>query len=487
MSKSYVVYLDVAPLAEGDASPSAVGASSFSDVGIIAHGKNAGKIATTELNQWVLDGEYDFLDDKITAFWSEELSDNNCVLAGQPSINIVFSMQHSSAGITFEFDPGSINYCSLLNIKWYRGDTLLSDVDFQPNATQYFCENAVTAYNRILITMHKTSLPYRRAKINKIYFGRIINFQMEDLRSVSIIQESNLISEKLPISTMDLSIVGGGVKEFMFQLKQPLQAWNNDRLIATRYIDEHTRKNANIYNISTSDAWGVLNESNFEGAYYNGASALMILRSLVEPQFALEADVEDVPLFGIILPCTKREAAQQVLFAAGWLTSTFGTNNIRIFKPDDVLTNIDRNKIYNGANVTVSALVTEVKVTAHTYTVDSSGDIEIGGIKYKDTKTVYSVKNPNVTANDKENVVEITDATLVSTHNGEAVAQRVYNYYQKRQTDETKIVWTGESIGDYVSVPTAWGDDHNGHIEKMTIKLSNTVAANINVIGFKEV
>ena len=91
--------------------------------------------------------------------------------------------------------------------------------------------------------------------------------------------------------------------------------------------------------------------------------------------------------------------------------------------------------------------------------------------------------NPNVTASDKQNVVEITNATMVSTPIGQAVAQRVYTYYQKRNTNKAKIVWAGERLGDMLTLPNAWGSSNTGHVAKMEIKLSNTVAANCETIG----
>ena len=130
-----------------------------------------------------------------------------------------------------------------------------------------------------------------------------------------------------------------------------------------------------------------------------------------------------------------------------------------------------------------SAVVTEVRVIAHTYTQDSNGGVEIGGVKYSDTETVYTVTNPDVTATDKQNVIEVTGATLVSPGIGQATAQRVYDYYQKRNTNKAKVVWAGELLGDYVSLPNAWGSANSGHIEKMEIKLSNTVAADCETVG----
>ena len=88
-----------------------------------------------------------------------------------------------------------------------------------------------------------------------------------------------------------------------------------------------------------------------------------------------------------------------------------------------------------------------------------------------------------MTATDKQNIIEVTNATLVSEGIGQTTAQRVYDYYQKRNTNKAKIVWNRERLGDYVCLPNAWGSTNEGHIEKMSITLSNTVAATCEALG----
>ena len=92
------------------------------------------------------------------------------------------------------------------------------------------------------------------------------------------------------------------------------------------------------------------------------------------------------------------------------------------------------------------------------------------------------MENPDVTSNTKTNVVEITGATLVSAANGQAVAQRVYNYYAKRDAARAKIVWRGEKLGDAVTLPNPWGGTNTGNIVRMDLTLSNTVAADCEVV-----
>lgn len=483
MSKSYILYKDVAPLAEDDATPTVTGADAMSDPGKLPHGSDPGAVMTLETNQWVLDGTHGYLDESKVALWSSALSDGNCVLSPEPVIDIDFTEQHSSLGVTLEFDPPGINYCALLNIKWYQGETLLADKDFTPDSPLYFCRQTVTAYDRIQITLKQTSLPYRRAKVNHIIFGLYRQFGADDFRSVKIINQSDLISAELPVSTMDFELDSDDDIGFMFQLKQEIEARNGDYLVGVYYIDEHKRTSQRQYQLNCYDALGVLDESPFPGGVYNSISALSLLESIVGPEFVLDAAVEDMDLTGIIMPGSRRAAAQQVLFAAGWLCATDGGSVVRVFSTDQTLSIVGKGRTYTGASSSIAAITTEVQVTAHAYAEDANGSVEIGGKKYSDAQTVYTVKNPNVTANDKSSVVEVKDATLVSPSIGQAVAQRVYDYYQLRQTDSAKIVWKGERLGDYVQLPTAWGSDHAGHIQKMTITLSNTVAAELETLG----
>lgn len=484
MSLTYILYRDVAPMAERDASPLSIDATSFSDIDALARGVRPGKIATLEEGQWALNGEYRLMRNQTIAFWSENLSDEACGFDAPPTIEVSFSQQHTAPGLTFEFDPEGVNYTAQLNIKWYRAEELLADVDFQPDSTEYFCQQAVEAFDRIIITLQQTHLPYRRAKINRISFGRNRRFGMETLRSASVIRQSNLLSAEVPVSTLDASIDDHSDLGFMFQLKQPVEVWNDDAQLGVFYIAEHTRTAASLYSLNCHDAWGVLDEAPFSGGIYDAVSAVEILRSIIEPDFELDASaVTDTTLTGVIIACTRREAAQQVLFAAGWLSATDSGNGVRVFSLDTALKVIEKNRVYNGASSSVSALTTEVRVTAHSYTKSAQGGVNVAGARYEDTTSVFTVTNPAVSANDKASIVEVTDATLVSPDIGQAVAQRVFDYYQLRQRDTSRVVWSGERVGDYVQLPTIWEAVHAGYIEKMTIKLSNTVAATLETLG----
>ena len=222
MSKTTVLYKDTAAGAERDASVSAEGHSDFSNIEKLPEGVSPKGAATLENNQWLLGGNFVFLENEETAFWSKDMSLNDCTFASPPVITVDFTKQYSSVGISLVFDTAGENYCSSLNIKWYQGETLKSEKDFEPDSPLYFCENRVESYNKIVITLNKTSLPFRRAKIQQIIFGLHRTFDMSELRAVSVTNEMSLISDELPVSTLRWTLDSRADVDFMFQIKQPV-------------------------------------------------------------------------------------------------------------------------------------------------------------------------------------------------------------------------------------------------------------------------
>lgn len=484
MSKTQVIYKDIAPGAAGAATPSATGYMNISQLPDLITGGISHKTLTLEPGRWVLGAGYELMNKNLPAFWSSGLSGEDCVFSDAPVITVDFSQQFSSVGLTITFDQATGEYCRKINVKWYQQGTLKADVDFYPTGTHYFCEQIVESYDRIELTLLETSLPRRRARVQQLIFGIIRTFGMTELRSARIVNQAKTLTTELPISTATWNLDVRDNVDFMFQLKQPVEFHNGDNLIGVYYINKHSRSAKGLYSITCQDAIGVLADNQFSGGVYTDYSAQQLVLDVVGGDFDVVFDgVVDTALTGAILPGTKREALQQVLFAWGVCASTDGGDVIRVFNPGTKAVEIGTDRTYTGNSTEVYSIVTAVQVTAHTYTQDANGSVEIGGVKYKDTTAVYTVVNPNVTANDKQNVVTIDNATLISPAIAQAAAQRVYDYYTLRANNKAKIVWKGERLGDLLTTPNAWGGTATGNVEKMEITLSNTIAANCETVG----
>lgn len=483
MSRTTILYKDIALGAAEDANTSATEGMSNSNPAELSSGITTPAFITLEHNAWLLDGSYVAMDDSKVAFWSQKISGDDCSFDSPPVITVLFDAQYTSTGLTIVFDEATGSRCSLVNVKWYQGEQLKADANFEPDSVQYFCRQNVTSYNKIVITLLKTDLPHRRARVNRLAFGVLRIFDMTEIRSAAITNEMDLLSAELPVSELRWTLDSRSETDFLFQLKQPVEVKNGDSLLGVYYIDGFRRIGSGIYEIECFDAIGVLEESPFDGGVYTNKSAAELLREIVGADFGVEIEANDTALTGAILPCTRREAAQQVLFAWGVCASTDGRSTIRVFKPNGDATDIGLDRTFLGASVETSAIVTRVIVNAHTYSRSSNGSISIGGLKYEDIETAFVVDNPNVTSTDKQRVIEVTNATLVSTEIGQTVAQRVYDYYAKRNAHSAQIVWEGERLGDSVTVPNAWSGTNTGNINRLEIKLSNVVVANCGTIG----
>jgi hypothetical protein len=480
-----IVYKDIAPYADLDAACVSSDVSDFSDIDQLPFGADMDPVITLEHGQWVLDGTHVPLAGQTPAFWSTQMSGADGTFEAAPVIDITFDAQYSSVGVSFIFDQTNEDYVSKLNIKWYQQDELKADMDFEPDNYLYFCKNQVESWDRIVVTLKETVIPYRYAKLEKIIFGEERTFYRKDLRSAKVVAETGLISDTLPISELKWTVDSVQDVAFLFQLKQPCYVYHGDSLIGCYYIDEFSRKGADLFEIDCYDAIGVLSESDFPGGVYNNQSAVSIIGEIVGDDFTIEYDdgIIDMNLTGIIASGNKRAALQQVLFAWGYCATTDGRDTIRIRQPGVDLSSIGMDKTFTGAKVSTDSVVTSVQVTAHTYTASSSGTVEINGQKYTDTKTVYTVTNPDVTKTDKTNVKKVEKGTLVNPSYAQAVAQRVYDYYQMRNTVKAKIVWSGQQLGDLVSFPNQWGERTSGTISKMEMNLSNTIVATCEAIG----
>lgn len=480
MSKTEIIYRDIAPGADENAKVTSSSADSHSNLASLPFEGETFFPAILEQNIWLLNGKAVTVTNQRPAYWSDRLSDDEGWFDNPPSVTISFTERFSSLGLTLTFDEVLQEWCSVINIKWYQGGTILEDVDFYPDGPSFFCVQAVVAYDKIVITFKRTSLPNRRARMSAIIFGSFRRFGMKDMRSATLTNEMSPISSEVPISTFNLSLDSNDELGYMFQLKQPLEVYNDNKQLGTYYIEEHTRLSRNLYNLTCHDAFGVLDESPYTGGVFNNKSARTLFNEIVDGDYKVIYSIADTNLTGIIEPCTRREALQQVLFAWGAAAATDGGSEIKVFSLDNTPEDIDPNHIYIGASVDTSAIVTKVEVTAHTYKADSNGAITIGNTKYSDTETVYTVTNPLATANDKQRVIKAT-GTLISPAIGQKTAQRVYDYYQRRNVAKAKIVWKGELLGNCITLPLQWGGTTTGNIKKMEFTISNTVAAQLEV------
>lgn len=485
MSKTTILYKDIAPGAAESASFSSSQASELSALSSLAEESEMTLFPTLEQNEWLLNGQYITSASKSVPFWSEMISDSSCFFVNPPSIRIELGGQYSSPGLTLIFGPHDEDYCPSFNIKWYQQNTLKAEANFSPTQNICFCHQNVVGFDSVVIKFYRTKLPYHYLKLYQIIFGCYRAYGMEDIRSAKIVNQFNEVSLEVPVSTLNWELEGKEDINYMFQLKQPIEVKNDDCLIGIYYIDKYNRSSNHVYSIDCHDAIGILEESQFAGGVYTNFSAKQLLKDVIGSEFLVlfEEGIVDKNLNGILEKMSKREALQQIAFAWGVCLATDGSRGVRVFSLADSPEEISIDKTFTGTSVSTESIVTRVEVVAHTYMIDSSGPIEINGSRYKDVQTVFSVTNPNVAENDKQREISIKNATLVSPNIGQETVERIYDFYTKRNKLSTKIIWEKQWLGDCITLPNPWGSTYTGHLSKAELIVSNTMAANCEVLS----
>ena len=468
-----------------------------------------------------MDGSYpnapDNLDDM--GYVSDSISGADRVFAVPPAITFSFTQNHSSVGITLKFNDYSGDYCSKVNIRWYRDDTLLADRIYHPDAGSYFCYGIVDYYNKVVITFQETSKPYRNVFLTGITWGLIRVFKDNEIDNISCLMELNPISEEVSINTMDYTIRSKSEYAFEFQKRQKQTLYFDEAILGIFYLKDGKQLGAKRYSVETQDAVGILDNNQFMGGVYSDVLVSDILASIMGGEgitYFLDDTYVDARVSGYLPICTKRVALQQLAFAIGALVDTSYDRQLYIYpQQTEVTGEFTARDIRLGLSVEHSDIITGIRLYAHSYdrgvesaqlykgilagttkiefsepyhslsitggTLGDHGDnyayitgagneVVLAGLKYNHSTISILKENPKVTQN--KNIAEVKDATLVTSQNAQAVLDRVYQYYSSNESISFRATINDQELGNRVNVATGFKGTMTGNITKLDFRFS---------------
>lgn len=451
------------------------------------------KFATLEKNYFRLDGTFELFPDDAGqhdfGLWSSSMSGEDGNFVNPVMLTINFTEPHSSQGLTFSFHESTDDYCDSLNVKWYgTSNNLLSDEDFNPDEPVYFADNEIENYKKIIITFYSTNKPYRYLKLSQLDFGQIKLFTGSGLVSAKVLEDIDPISSELRINTLNFTLYSEnaefsilnpqGIFERL-QQRQPLKVHEYldgvKKTMGTYYLDEWENEDEYNINMTGIDLVGVMDGTDFTGGAYDNIAAGVIIDEIMtsaNAEYELDSSLESKVLSGIIPACTHREALQQVAFAIGGIVDCSRTHTIKIYPmPTGLSGHIGKDRKFQGQKLKLKPLVTGVEVTAHNY------------INGEDNPQIFGVYNPNLSPGDKENILKVEKATLVSNSNALEVAQRVYDYFQMRHQNEGEILLQNEECGQIVTIDSLHNQKIKGIVEKLDIDLTGGFIAASTITG----
>lgn len=541
-----VKYGAVAPYAKETFEAIATDIASFTDVSVLEQSGVKYPLYGNpcELYSVALDGTQkplpDDLEGATLGYWSESVADDEGVF--ETPIVLTFDAngeRFTSDAISFVFDASSGIYPSSLNIKWYRAGSVLESVDFQPDKASYVCVQKVEAYDKVVVTVYEMSVPNNRLKVQNISYGIETEFAGAELKSVRQSQSIDPLCVQIPINSCNISIISQQNIDFSFQAKQPLSIYHNGNLVSTSFVNKATRRSKKVWDIDGEDYIGIMEDVAFYGGIYNQHNALGLISQIFDTAgvpYEIVGDFSNATVSGYIPYTNCREALKQVCFVIGAVVDTSRSDNVKIRTLDDAVSQkVPLERIMRTPSFEEEARVTKVEVYAHTYerlneTVTvfdannsgtgenifvkfneplhslsiSNGTIHLystnhaiitansgcvlTGKRYKHTSILRSISNPLAVSSDANNVVTVSNATLVSVDVLDNVAQRCYNYITKAHTASLKIAESrrrvnGEIVndqpvyvGDNIDIETEYLGDISGRVIKQSFALiGNTV------------
>lgn len=354
---------------------------------------------------------------------------------------------------------------------------------------------------------------------NKIVYGQW-TFTDGQIHEGSVYLSMSLISDSLEANTFEATVECPDKSILDFERNAPLAYFNRGRQIGIFYVQSITRNGPTNYTISATSAIGMLIEGLHYGGIYTGQTVEEVLPSICGTvPYVVKTNLREIALYGWLPVASPRDNLSQVLFAIGAVLKTDLDGVLHIEGLwDGVSGTLGKDRMYMGPSVDYDAKVTQVVVTEHQYVEGGEsrelfegstqeGDIitfsapvynlQASGFTILDSGANYAkvtsgtgtltgteflhrtrqVTRPISSARDP-NVKTVTDATLVSVLNSQAVADRLANYYKFTETINADAVYQMEAPGD---VLTTWNpydlESVTACLENLDISLSNTLKA----------
>ena len=486
-----LIYKDEIPgAAEGATVNVSVKAENFSTPSLLPFGADTGGIATLEPNGWGLNRDYKVKGNQAFGFWSSEISDENGDFTNPPVITVTLDAQYLVTGFSLWFSSDTGDYCKEVNAVLYQGETVIYSNDFNIESTSYDLEvPGGLVFDKIVITLNKTSLPHRRAKLELLKIGITRLIKGDELIDANLLSEIDLTFDTIPSNTLDATFFSKQNAYFVFQKKQPIEVYNDDEFLGLYYIQDGKRESNTRYSFSACDIISGLEEISYneKGFWIKGASAFEIMEFILGGiiPFELSEELASTELIGWCTGASVREAIQNVAFALGACIDTTGHYGIKLFKPKEGRKIVSSETFVDGF-VEVSELITDVTVYYYydwrhhedpkDFNIPGHGDhtVEIGTV---------TVTNPNVPTGTTGKSLTFENCRLVSTEaQARMIAENILNHYMKRQKYTFSHVDKGQQVGEHVTGVLPWGKSTSGTILKKSVKHSGITVSETTLL-----
>jgi hypothetical protein len=466
-----IIINDFAPLADKYATLPAEGSTEFQNAGKLLD-ETARKIVNYASLEGkginLLDSSLVFADENDNiGYISSECSDNLGEFNSASKIVIELSEGlYSAPGITLHFWQ---HFCRDVTVQWYRDSEMISSKKFFPDSLDFFGENAVENFNRIVILLNQTEIPYQFIKLAGIDLGR--TREITDLISnIEIFTEINPDCADVPGSTCDFVAC---ISEFKPQDMQELYVYGGkeEKLFGKYIIDRVPSVGRNIYSFECSDEIMKMNSPVYP---QKPQSTYKISELNAEIKSASNVNIEcetfnDTEVVGFVeKDKSVRLAAAMMSFSLGCFLTGFNSKYLRMIKPKNRRDKIiSSDQILGKAEYLIKAPYTEIIMNQYSGQFDDAVDsrrISLGNKK--------ATESINPLAFDKYSLMTDIDKMM----------NRAVEAGFRRNEITARILYDDESLGDICAIETPYDGIKTGIITAMNISAGHRITATIKMI-----
>lgn len=294
------------------------------------------KYATLEQGRNKLDGTFLNMPNNPTGYGylSTILTDENGDFANNIVITRTYSQNYTSPGIMVEFDTYTDEHPRTMNVKWYRGTTLLEDQTYNVDNANYFCDTPVSTYNKVVITIGNMTRANRFLKIFNISDGLVREFYNEEIENLNIIEQITNNNKTLSINEASVRLLPLSTRGVQFQRTLPFYVYRNEALLGRFYIKTSTSNtNKTLFDIKLNDFISILDGQTYYGGLYSATPVSTIIAEIMgDIPYTLNSTIGATTITGYLPIMSKRDALQKIAFCVNALIDTSRQDDIKILQ-----------------------------------------------------------------------------------------------------------------------------------------------------------
>lgn len=296
--------------------------------------------------------------------------------------------------------------------------------------------------------------------------------------------QTDLTADHLPINEFEVRLFTNDLIAYgqYAELRDDLDnLWARYWISYAERIGQDVDRGTYIVRLIAQSSLAFLERMKLPAKMYNTTAANVLSDILTtigqSGAITLDSDVatdwSNMTINGFCPEQTARERLQWLLLCAGGYIKSFFDNGIKISKVDVSGGElIPLEKTFWKPSISHRDYVTQIKITAYTYTegLPHTYDeyVTDGTTYWVVQKQVITLSNNMVPSGTPDNVVEISDVTMVSPTIASIIAQNLVAYYFDRMEVDCEVIDNAAYIpGDLVTIYTDEGSLCRGYIDQV--------------------